>query len=80
MGADPARARMRRQGRDAQPCNSVAFRRQAERFAPSMRQRIDVAALYADALAAMPQTIDGMFPLPVPAVCPITPDDLLSDA
>jgi hypothetical protein len=46
---------------------------------PSMRQRIDVASLYADALAAMPETIDGQPPLPMPVVCAVTLDDLLSD-
>jgi hypothetical protein len=56
------------------------FRRQAKRrFAPSMRQKIDVAGLYSDALAGLPETIDGQPPLPVPADCPMTLDDLLSD-
>ena len=49
------------------------------RFVPSMRQRIDVAGLYADALAAMPETIDGQPPLPMPEVCTVTLDELLSD-
>jgi hypothetical protein len=44
-----------------------------------MRQRIDVAGLYADALAATPETIDGQQPLPMPEVCTVTLDDLLSD-
>jgi len=57
------------------------FRSQARRrFAPSMRQRLDVPGLYADALRAMPDTIDGQPPLPVLAVCPVTLDELLSDA
>jgi hypothetical protein len=43
-----------------------------------MRQRIDVAGLYADALAAMPETMDGQQPLPVPTECPVTLDDLLT--
>jgi hypothetical protein len=34
---------------------------------------------YADALAAIPDTIDGQAPLPVPDVCPVTLDELLSD-
>jgi Domain of unknown function DUF29 len=56
------------------------FRRQAwRRFSPSMRQRLDVAGLYADALAAMPDTIDGLAPLPVPAICPVTLNELLSE-
>jgi Domain of unknown function DUF29 len=60
--------------------DAVDFRRQARRrFSPSMRQRVDVAGLYADALAAMPETIDGQPPLPVPDVCPVTLDELLGE-
>jgi hypothetical protein len=60
--------------------DAIDFRRQARRrFVPSMRQRIDVASLYADALAAMPETIDGQPPLPMSEVCTVTLDDLLSD-
>jgi hypothetical protein len=60
--------------------DAIDFRRQArDAFAPSMRQKIDVADLYADALAAMPETIDGQPPLPVPDVCQVTLDELLSD-
>ena len=60
--------------------DAIDFRRQARRrFVPSMRQRIDVAGLYADALAAMPETIDGQPPLPMSEVCSVTLDDLLSD-
>jgi hypothetical protein len=60
--------------------DAIDFRRQARRrFVPSMRQRIDVAGLYADALAAMPETIDGQQPLPMSEVCSVTLDDLLSD-
>ena len=49
----------------------------ADAYAPSMRQRIDVAELYAKALRALPETVDGQPPLPVPAVCPVTLDALL---
>ena len=49
----------------------------ADAYAPSMRQKIDVNDLYAKALSAMPETIDGQPPLPVPEVCPVTLDDLL---
>jgi hypothetical protein len=60
--------------------DAIDFRRQARRrFVPSMRQKIDLAGLYADALAAMPETIDGQPPLPVPGVCPVTLDELLSE-
>jgi Domain of unknown function DUF29 len=56
------------------------FRAQARRaFAPLMRQRLDIAGLYADALHAMPDTMDGQPPLPVPQDCPATLDELLSD-
>jgi hypothetical protein len=56
------------------------FRGQARRaFSPSMRQRVDVPGLYADALRALPDTIDGQTPLPVPQDCPVTLDELLSD-
>jgi hypothetical protein len=51
----------------------------ADRFAPSMRQRIDMVKLYRRALRAMPETIDGQVPLPVPDACPVTLDDLLAD-
>jgi hypothetical protein len=60
--------------------DAIDFRRQARRrFTPSMRQRIDVAGLYADALAAMPETVDGVPPRPVPDACPVTLDELLGD-
>jgi hypothetical protein len=47
-------------------------------FAPSMRQRLDLPGLYADALRAMPETVDGQAPLPVSATCPLTLDELLA--
>jgi hypothetical protein len=60
--------------------DAIDFRRQARRrFVPSMRQKIDVADLYADALAAMPETVDGVPSLPVPTECPVTLDELLGD-
>jgi hypothetical protein len=59
---------------------SIRFRQDAaDAYAPSMRQKIDVADLYAKALRVLPETIDGQPPLPVPDVCPVTLDDLLSD-
>lgn len=48
-------------------------------FAPSMRPKIDVAELYRDALRRMPESMDGLLPLPVPAECPCTLDELLSE-
>ena len=56
------------------------FRAQARRkYRPSMRQKIDLAGLYADALSALPDTVDGQPPLPVPPVCPVTLDELLGE-
>jgi hypothetical protein len=51
----------------------------AEAFTPSMRQRINLTRLYSQAVRATPETIDGQSPLPMPEVCPVTLDDLLSD-
>src|SRR3954453_11513335 len=54
------------------------FRAQArQRFTASMHQRIDVADLYRVALAGVPETMDGLAPLPVPVACPVTLDELL---
>jgi hypothetical protein len=56
------------------------FRAQARRrFVPSMRQRIDVAGLYHDAVKALPDTIDDQPPLPVAEVCQVTLDALLAE-
>jgi hypothetical protein len=52
----------------------------ADVFTPSMRQRIEITDLYAKALRRLPDTIDGQAPLPLPAVCPVTLDDLLAAA
>ena len=49
------------------------------RFAPSMRQRIDLAGLYEEAVLSLPDEIDSRPPLPVPAACPFTLDGLLAD-
>jgi uncharacterized protein DUF29 len=55
------------------------FRAQARRrYAPSMRQKIDLPSLYADARQGLPETIDGQPPQPVPDTCPVTLDELLS--
>jgi hypothetical protein len=59
--------------------DAIDFRRQARRrFVPSMRQKIDVASLYADARAAVPETVDGVSPLPILTEMP-TLDELLSE-
>lgn len=52
----------------------------ADAFAPSMRQWIDVTDLYAKAVRAMPETVDGQPPLPMAAACPMTLDELLQGA
>ncbi len=54
------------------------FRAQARRkFRESMRQKLNVAGLYADALEALPATMDGVAPLAVSTACSITLDNLL---
>ncbi len=56
------------------------FRTQARRrLTNSMRQKIDLASIHRDALRAMPATIDGQPPLPLPSACPATLDELLAD-
>jgi hypothetical protein len=60
--------------------DAIDFRTQArDRFAPSMRQKIDMERIYRQALQAIPETIDGQPPLPLPKSCPITLDELLSE-
>jgi hypothetical protein len=59
--------------------DAVDFRQQARRrFAPSMRQRIDVPGLYADAMRALPESLDGVPPLPIQGEIP-TLEELLSE-
>ena len=56
------------------------FRRQAAaEFAPSMRQRLDLDRIYRDAVHALPDSLDGQPPEPVPQTCPVTLDQLLGD-
>ena len=65
--------------RDVPPWQAEArgFRRDAARsFTPSMRQRIDVSALRADALDRLPGSMGGQLPQPLPAACPAL-DELL---
>jgi hypothetical protein len=42
-----------------------------------MRQKIDIAEIYADVLRALPAAMDGQPPQPVSPVCPMTLDQLL---
>jgi hypothetical protein len=51
----------------------------ADRYSPSMRQRLDLARIYRRALRVMPETIDGQPPLPVSEVCPVSLDELVGD-
>jgi Domain of unknown function DUF29 len=51
----------------------------ADRFTPSMRQRIDLAKLYRRALRGLPATIDGVPPLAIPDECPMTLEQLLAE-
>jgi hypothetical protein len=52
----------------------------ARRFSPSMRQRIDLAKLYTDALEQLEGVdYDDAAPLAWPVACPFTLDDLLTE-
>lgn len=51
----------------------------ADRYVPSMRQRINLARIYRLARRGLPETIDRQPPLPTPEICPVTLDELLSD-
>jgi hypothetical protein len=44
-----------------------------------MRQKVDLAGIYADALDALPETLDGQPPLPVPEQCPVTLEQVLAE-
>ena len=55
-----------------------SFRYEAGKaFTPSMRHRIDMGALYREALRRLPPAIDGRPPLSVPQVCDVTLDAML---
>jgi len=51
----------------------------ADRFAPSMRQRLKIAHLYRRALRAVPETMYGEPLPPLPAACPWSLDELLGN-
>ena len=57
-----------------------ALARARRKFRESMRQKIEIAGLYADALVGLPVTMDGLPPQPLPAECPWTLDELLAEA
>ena len=52
-----------------------------EAYAPSMAERpeLQIDRLYRRALRRMPETIDGVMPLPVPAASPVTLEELLAE-
>jgi len=55
------------------------FRAQAaNRFVPSMRQRLSLDMLYRQALAAVPDSMDGVTPGLLPSTCPLTLEQLLA--
>ena len=57
---------------DAEICRLDA----REVFTPSMRQRLDIEAIYRRALRELPPEIDGRPALPLPQTCPATLDEL----
>jgi len=65
---------------DTWQADAERFRGDAvSRFAPSMLQRLDPVRIYRRALRAVPARMDGQPPLPLPAECPWSLDELLSD-
>lgn len=56
----------------------VMRRNVRRRFTNSMRQKIEAASLYADALDGLPKDIDGRAPLPVPTTCAATLDQMMA--
>ena len=59
--------------------DAIRFRADAaDRYAPSMRQRIDIDRIYRQALRALPETMDGQPPLPIRTAIP-TLDELLAE-
>jgi hypothetical protein len=60
--------------------DAIVFRTQAaNRFVPSMRQRLDLDRLYRQALRALPETMEDQPPRALPRACPMTLDELLAD-
>lgn len=60
---------------------AIGFRDDATRsYVPSMRQRIDMSRLYAQALRRMPKAIDGQPPLPLQEAGSQTVDEFLQAA
>jgi len=70
------------QSRDVPRWRSEARLHRAEAredYAPSMATKIDIARLYREALRILPETMDGLAQLPVPAVCPVTLAEMLAE-
>jgi len=71
------------EARDAENwlADARGFRAQAaNRFVPSMRQRLDLDHIYRQALRALPVTMDGKPPQTLPGTCPLTLNQLLAEA
>lgn len=51
----------------------------ADRFAPSMQARLDIARIYRRAVRAVPDSMDGKPPLALPAECPWSLEELLAE-
>jgi hypothetical protein len=47
-------------------------------YVASMADKVDMEKLYRQALRRMPETIDDQQPLPVPAACPVTLEEMLA--
>lgn len=59
--------------------DAVRFRQDAaDGFTPSMRQHLDVDALYRRALRQLPDRMNGQLPQTLPETCLMTLDELLS--
>jgi hypothetical protein len=58
----------------------VIFQMDAARaYQPAMKQRLDLAWIYRRARHRFPTQMDGQPPLPLPELCPVTLDELLSE-
>jgi hypothetical protein len=51
----------------------------ADRFTPSMRQRLDMMRIYRRALRTLPESMDGKSPVALPGECPWPLDELLAE-
>jgi hypothetical protein len=48
-------------------------------YTPAMAPRIDIAKLYREALHRLPESMDGLAPMPVPRDCPVTLEEMLAE-